>query len=426
MIELERCGRRRPPPLAAECRMDNVVQAELESPVAGHAVEGEAIRGPGPRYPGPLALFLMWTAVGAVTSARNHLGPSSRSDDLELPLFVACIAYLYPWIALTPVAFRLERRLPLATAGWVRHLALLAMASVPICLAAAPVMFAIVWLVVAAFGAPLWRPHSPLVLFGFFPVAQAMFWASVGGGYMIRTRSELREQERRAAHLALEKSQLQAGLNQAQLEALRARLNPHFLFNSLQNISVMTREDPQVASRMLVRLGDVLRAVLRQDARPETTLQEEVELTRSYVELEQLRFGDRLRVVFQIDGDAPLALVPCFLLQPLIENAVVHGLRGAQKQGVITVSAVAEANVLVLTVTDNGVGLPHQADGGIKLGVGLGSTCERLAKMYADRHTFAMSRHPDGGTEVRITMPLRRPAGEHLAGHDERPAAAVR
>jgi signal transduction histidine kinase len=409
-------------------RMNNGVQNQPNSPAAGHvvAVEGEAIEGPGPRYPGPSALFLIWTAVGVLTSARHFFGPPSRNDDLEWPLFVACIVYLYPWIALSPVAFRLERRFPLATTRWARHLTLLAMASVPICLAAAPVMFAVAWLVFAAFGAPSWRPRNPSVLFGYFPVAQAMFWASVGGGYVIRTRSELREQERRAARLALEKSQLEAGLNQAQLEALRAKLNPHFLFNSLQNISVMTREDPQVASRMLVRLGDVLRAVLRQDARPETTLREEVELTRSYVELEQMRFGDRLRVVFRIDGDASLALVPCFLLQPLIENAVIHGLRGAQKQGVITVSAVAEANVLVLTVTDNGVGLPQQGDGGIKLGVGLGSTCERLAKMYAGRHTFSMSRRPDGGTEVRITMPLRRAAGEHLVEHVEQPAAAVR
>ena len=150
---------------------------------------------------------------------------------------------------------------------------------------------------------------------------------------------QLREQERRAARLALEKSQLEAGLNQAQLEVLRARLNPHFLFNSLQNISVMTGQDPQTASRMLTRLGDLLRAVLRQDSQPETTLREEIALTRSYVALEQMRFGDRLNVGFEIAPDAQEALVPCFLLQPLIENAVVHGLRGVRKTGVITVSA---------------------------------------------------------------------------------------
>ena len=96
--------------------------------------------------------------------------------------------------------------------------------------------------------------------------------------------------ERRAASLALEKSQLEAGRNKAQIEVLRARLNPHFLFNSLQNISVMNRQDPQTASRMLTRLGDLLRAVLRQDSQAESTLREEIELTRAYVALEQMRF----------------------------------------------------------------------------------------------------------------------------------------
>ena len=131
---------------------------------------------------------------------------------------------------------------------------------------------------------------------------------------------------------------------------LRAKLNPHFLFNSLQNISVLTGQDPETASRMLTRLGELLRAVLRRDSSPESTLREELELTQSYVALEQLRFGDRLRVVFDIAPDVQAAQVPCFILQPLIENAVVHGLRGVKKNGLITVAAAREDRDLVLRV----------------------------------------------------------------------------
>lgn len=384
-----------------------------------------AIRAAELRYPGFGALFLIWTAVGAVTSARHYFEPSSRPEAWDLAWFLACIAYLYPWVGLTPVAFRLERRFPLGTGGWMRHLAWLAMFSVPVTLVAAPLMFVVMWLLVLAFGIPVPLPRS-LYLFRFLPVAQGMFWFSVAGGYVIRTRFELREQERRAARLALEKSQLEAGLNQAQLEALRARLNPHFLFNSLQNISVMAKEDPYVASRMLTRLGDLLRTVLRQDSQPETTLRDEIALTRSYVALEQMRFGDRLEVGFDIVPGVEEALVPSFLLQPLVENAVVHGLRGVRKNGVIKVSAAAEQDALVLTVTDNGIGPPEPEGAEINVGVGLGSTCERLARMYPDRHTFSMRRARGGGAEVHITIPLRFGAGEGRSYQDEQPALADR
>jgi len=401
-------------------------QQSLPKPAAPESV---APKGAEIRYPGLGKMFLVWSAVGALTSARYHLpfGPPGPGRGV-FPGLLGCMACYYPWAVLTPLVFRIEQRLPLGAPGWPRRLALLALISVPLCLVASPLMLGAFAAVQYAFGAPPppWLPRGVLLWFEEFPVAETIFWCSVAGGYFIRTLFQLHEQEQRAARLALEKSQLEASLNQAQLEVLRARLNPHFLFNSLQNISVMARQDAQTASRMLTRLGDLLRAVLRQDSQPETTLQDEIELTRAYVALEQMRFGDRLHVDFDIAREVQQVMVPCFLLQPLIENAVVHGLRGARTTGMITVSAVRQAGELVLTVTDNGIGPPSEDPAKMKIGVGLQSTSERLARMYPNRHTFSIRKLEEGGTEVRIAISLRFADYEDRSTHDEQPAVADR
>ena len=376
------------------------------------------------RYPGVGKTFVFWAAIGAVTIARSQLMfTPSRAGQEALDVLLSCVSWYLPWALLTPVVFRLEGKLPLGGSGWRRNVALLAGLSVPFCAAASAVMMGLGGVIRYALGAPAWFSGGLRFWLGAFPSAEGLFWCSVAGGYFFRTVFQLHEQEQRSTRLALEKSRLEASLNQAQLEALRARLNPHFLFNSLQNVSVLTKQDPETASRMLTVLGDLLRAVLRSDSRPESTLREEIDLTRSYVALEQMRFGDRLRVTFDIADEAQQAMVPCFLMQPLIENAIVHGLRGVRKNGIIGVRAAPEDGQLVLTVADNGIGLPADANG-MRLGVGLGSTCERLARMYPERQNFSLRKLPEGGAEVRIAIPLRfeNPV-DHAWHNDEIPAA---
>ncbi len=377
------------------------------------------------RYPGFGKVFLIWTAIGILTSLRYQLQRPSNSEIRDVVFMAAFTACYYPWVALTPLVFRIERRFPLGHGNWFRNLGLLAMISLPICLFASPWMsgfFAGVLTVLQ----PAFTLPAPRFWWLHFPMAEALFWCSVAWGYFVRTQFQLREQEQRAARLALEKSQLEAGLKQAQLDVIRVRLNPHFLFNSLQNISALTKQDPQTASRMLARLGDLLRAVLRQDSEPESTLHEEIELTRAYVALEQMRFGERLLVTFNIAPDLQRAMVPCFLLQPLIENAIIHGLRGVGKTGEIQVSTTKESSELVMTVADNGIGPSEDALSGKKAGVGLGSTRERLATMYPDRHTLTLRRSAEGGTEVRIAIPFRFANNEGPSFPDEKPTVADR
>jgi LytS/YehU family sensor histidine kinase len=186
------------------------------------------------------------------------------------------------------------------------------------------------------------------------------------------------------------------------------RLNPHFLFNCLQNISALAGQDAKAASQMLARLGDLLRVALRSDYKDEIPLSEEVALTRAYIAIEQVRHGNRLSVLFDIAREAERALVPNLLLQPLVENAIRHGVGGRDKAGVIWVRGVLEANYqsddVVLTIRDNGAGLPVTDPAELRLGVGLGATKERLTRMY-DRQSLELRPLPEGGTEVRIALP---------------------
>jgi sensor histidine kinase YesM len=354
-------------------------------------------------------LFPVWSLIGTLAYARHYL--QDRHFGIEpriLPDLLGWMGCYYPWVLLTPVVFRLERRFPLGVARWPRHLGYLALVSLPLCYFASVFMITLSRGIRLVLGAPMWSVNAWWAFSAYeFLIAQALYWCTVVAAYVIRNLIQLHEQEQTAAQLALEKSHLETGLRQAELEALRARLNPHFLFNTLQNISVLTQQDPKTASRMLTRLGDMLRVVLRRDSQPETTLDAEIALTQAYVALEKMRFGDRLFVNFEAGPETRQALVPTFLLQPLVENAIVHGLKGAQRTGVIVVRGTSDGQDLILTVSDNGVGPPTEDLSEMKIGVGLGSTGERLERMYPDRHSLSMRRVPEGGTEVRITFPLR-------------------
>lgn len=373
---------------------------------AGHEGEQRPVR-----YPGPGVMLAICTALGCLTYARSAVffqgvGFQGR----VLPDLAGTIACYYPWAILSPLIFRLERKSPLGNRGWLRNAALLALVSIPICILASPMMLGLDFGVRSLLGGPSWFPNRLGFWFVHVPVAETLFWCSVAAGYFLRSLSQFHEQEREAARLALEKSQLETGLKEAQLEVLRSRLNPHFLFNSLQNISMMAEQDARAASRMMTLLGDVLRAALRGGSRPEVTLREEVEVARKYAAMEQMRFADRLTVTFRLEEEVQDALVPCFILQPLVENAIVHGLKDANREGVITISAHREVDDLILTVRDNGSGPAGEDLAHLKLGVGLGSTSERLERLYPGRHSFGLQRLPEGGTEVRIRAPF------HLRG----------
>jgi sensor histidine kinase YesM len=300
----------------------------------------------------------------------------------------------------------MEKHFPIQRPRVTLHLLVLAIASIPLCYLALEMTI----LLAQAFEYLFSRGPSPMV---FTIIARRdallelfLYWSVIAAGWTIRRYGEGREKERENARLALAKSELENSLRNAELEVLRMRLNPHFLFNTLQNISTLVRHEPQTADQMLIRLGDLLRASLRGNSTSEVTLDSELKLTRAYLDIEKLRFGDRLSIVVNAAPETELALVPTLLLQPLVENAIKHGLR-TSTGGKIAIETTMHDGQLVISVRDNGVGMragePKHSDSGI----GLSSTIERLARMYPNHHEFRFLTPTEGGTEIRITLPLR-------------------
>ncbi len=201
----------------------------------------------------------------------------------------------------------------------------------------------------------------------------------------------------------------------ARLSALRYQLNPHFLFNSLNAVSTLVLEDnPRAATRMLAQMGEFLRTILDSKAGPETALSDEIIFSEQYLAIEKTRLGSRLRVDMSISPETLDALVPSMLLQPLIENAVRHGVAAAVEGGTIRIESRLAGARLQVRVENSGPGgtrpgLPNES----AQGIGISNTAERLKTLYGAEHTFAMQWPDSGGCEVTVELPFRKMAPAH-------------
>jgi two-component sensor histidine kinase len=206
-----------------------------------------------------------------------------------------------------------------------------------------------------------------------------------------------------------EREQLEARLARAQLQSLRLQLHPHFLFNTLNTINALIGTDRHAAERVVSGLSELLRMSLSSASEQEVSLAKELELLAHYIEIQQIRFQDRLTVTFRIDPDARYALVPNLVLQPLVENAIRHGIAPRAAPGHVTVSALRRDGRLELNVIDDGVGENPRLDH--RDGVGLGNTRARLLSLYGDDHRFEAGGVSSGGFAVRIEIPYRTELG---------------
>ncbi len=234
-------------------------------------------------------------------------------------------------------------------------------------------------------------PHSLLV-----------YWAIVSVQHVAAFQERARERERRAA-------ELEQRLIAARLQALQMQLNPHFLFNTLNAISSLMHQDVDAADRMLVRLSELLRRALDTRDRQEVPLREELEFLERYLEIEQTRFRERLTVKRDIDAVLLDMMVPNLVLQPLVENAIKHGIEKQRKPGIIELGARRDRDQVVLTVRDNGPGLAAAAarPNPKGHGIGVGNTRRRLEQLYGRRQELVMREVEGGGTEVIVRLPCR-------------------
>jgi signal transduction histidine kinase len=305
----------------------------------------------------------------------------------------------YAWAALTPLIAQLATRVPLSRPLRWRAVAL----------------HAACYLMVAMSGSAVWatvglvlRPGPAGFVASFrnwfvsgLPFTVLVYAAVVGIVHSLNDRARLRIRERDAARLAQQ-------LSEAQLASLRMQLQPHFLFNCLNAIMALVRDgDNERAVAALGIIGELLRTTLNA-ASPEVPLAEEVAFTRRYLELEQLRFGERLNVTLDVAPELLDAAVPPFVLQPFVENAIKHGILDRRRGGTIAIAASADNGSLHLSVRDDGVGLARTMATSGKSGVGLTNARAHLAQLYGDAATLCVATAASGvGVEVQIALPLR-------------------
>ena len=234
---------------------------------------------------------------------------------------------------------------------------------------------------------------------------QLIDWELFAGAAIIATAHAV-FYYRQSQQRALETAHLQARLAQAQLQALQSQLHPHFLFNTLHAISALMHRDVNAADRMLVQLSDLLRMTLNSVSRPEVQLHEEMDFLAKYLQIEQVRLGERLTVEFDVDVDVLDAVVPALVLQPLAENAIKHGIAPHTKPGKVSVGARPEGDRLIMTVTDSGPGPSERALAALSTGIGVSNTRARLAHQFGAQYRFEFHRQTEGFT-VLVAIPLR-------------------
>lgn len=308
------------------------------------------------------------------------------------------LIFSYLWLALTPFVIRLSRSFRIEGGQRLQRLTIHFLASVVFVLIHV-FFFAIAssplgWYVQVT---PFWNRYLLLVL-TFTPTNVMFYWGVVVIEHALDYYQKLQERELRA-------SQLEAQLAQSQLQVLKMQLHPHFLFNTLNAISALIRESPDEAEEMVSRLGGLLRMTLETAGLQQVPFKAELEFLKHYLDIEQTRFHDRLKVEMAIEPETLDGLVPSMILQPLVENSVRHGIAPRPEGGCIKIKAWRDNSMLRLEVEDDGPGLCD--DTPRKERIGLTNTRARVRNLYGDEHDLTLRNAAGGGLVVSLTIPFR-------------------
>lgn len=337
------------------------------------------------------------------------------------------------WVVATPVIFWLASRFSFDRRDWPRLLLLHVVVAVAVS-AAIDLASHVLW---NALGEGHTRPVSlGAVLDDFHFLPELLLYLIVlatgfARAYFLRYRERVEEAVRlraEAAELHAHTAELQAQLSEARLQALRMQLNPHFLFNTLNTISSYLERDPPGVRRMIARLSELLRYTLEKTEAREVPLRQELAFIDRYLEIQRIRFEERLEVHLSVDPAVLDALVPNLILQPLVENAIKHGIGGREDGGRIEMRAWREEEYLHLSVRDDGPGLtPSAGDGAATApqGIGLRNTRERLESLYGTAQHFALEPADGGGLLVHLVLPYHTGTDLYTTTLSERAARSA-
>jgi LytS/YehU family sensor histidine kinase len=364
---------------------------------------------PGPRQTSWLKwviLFGFWTFFSFLYANQIYFemlhNPRMHHSWWRIAFWQLVVWYL--WGALTPLILRLGQRFPCEGPKWFKGL----MVHLPAAMILAAVHIAaatVIKMIIRPFD--VWSDTNPFLvqyraeLSNFFLFDFFIYWAILGVGYAFDYRERYRERESLA-------SQLKAQLAEAQLESLKMQLHPHFLFNTLHTISGLVRTgERQPAVNMISGLSNLLRRALDNADEHEVPLREELKFTELYLDIQKVRFSDRLTVRMEIAPETLDARVPNLLLQPLVENAIRHGISLNDSPGTITINTYSNDGLLHIKIGDNGPGLQSGWRMEESEGIGLANTSERLKHLYGSEHRFDLRNGAEGGLTVAITIPFR-------------------
>lgn len=339
---------------------------------------------------------LFWSVIGFIFAL-----PSLSTGGGRLQL-LSSLSQWWSWGLMTPLIFLADRRLPFTGKQLARRVLAHLLASLVF-------TGAYLYLLTAVRAAIGIGPWDALRISSFFVRGQiGMFlWSCLIYWVIVGALQAYRYYERYlSSELRLER--MERSFTEARLNALRMQLDPHFLFNALNTISSHVEHDPKLTRRMIEHLGDLLRMSLETKDRLEVPLSEEMALLDHYLAIQKIRFGDKLRIEIEVAPEVKYASVPSLIIQPLVENAIRHGISHRAVGGMVRVTAERADGRLEIRVQDDGVGLPAGWTAEASGGVGLAVTRERIAGLYPNGDSrFDITNRAAGGTEVAISLPLK-------------------
>jgi two-component system LytT family sensor kinase len=358
--------------------------------------------------------FAIWSVAGLFLSTQSLTQKViSREPTPWWHYVTSWLVGVYIWALLTPVVIRLGRRFPIGRKNWPWRVTLHSLLSVAVSIgqlvaeAAVLSRLGIFPAIMTSFAATL----VFLLVIGFHQGVMT-YWTLLGAHFAVQSYRRYQERQREALRLELRASELQTQLANAQLSALKMQLQPHFLFNTLNAIMVLVRQQRgREAEEMLARLSDLLRAVLDDVEAQEVPLRRELEYLKLYLGIEQVRFQDRLRIEIAAEPEALEASVPHMGLHPLVENAIRHGIGRRSAAGRIRISARREGEALEIRIEDDGPGIGVKS-GAAGRGIGLANTRARLEQLYGAAGQLSVENGAQGGAVATMALPYHVAPGE--------------